>query len=1040
MEFLFRFNIVREPNRNEDEITVIDLATSTSFQNSAGAIPNGPNRRAQLHALAASYIASANFISGISSIAALAALEEASTAIDILISEGKFTRADVEAALTAPLGGDPVAFVGSSAVTSRLPALKDSILAIKMSPADHKRPLRRLAAVLRIVELIGRFNADAAFPRDHGELVRVHRQGLRVPGAVLPTRLPTPPRPKPGKVADTLKELAERYKLHDLALKELRGVRPGGYSLTPQASFEARLPSAKLRPEAVFTEELSIRQAALRATLMASVADVTRPPANTQNQINIGTSATVKGAMANFNVENLTAAEPTMLVSRGARIALGGSPDFKPVVSGLVGLRMGKEAVGKLSQETLGVIKELGLDPSEPIARTVAKITAARQAIHAQAQALIQPIGQKTFRTVGKTTVAITSSPIPQLYSLHPDVLLDYLPELLLPSLSGVPTTHADIQPAGVMDLLIVKQQLKGYQGEEVSHIANILKGERKDRIFRTRLETEVITLSEREVETSKENSLETTDRFEVRRESETALQEEVGVKGSASIKASYGPTVEFRASVEASWQRKSQEAERAASETARTVTQKATERITERVLIRETRRVTREVEETDQHTFDNTAGAGHVSGVYQWVSKIYEAQVFNYGPRTVYDIMIPEPAALLMEAFRSRRSAAIELEKPPAFEITPFQLTETNYQTYIALYGATDVKPPPEPFVTESYDFNTGGEDQNQEFTNSTRIKIPDGYQAIRATVGAVVAVWDDWSISAVIGQRSHQWRSGSSWVWSTQLDEETGAVPFAIVTDKVGDIGVAIEVICESTERAVDLWRAETHAKLVQAYRARLSDYEAKLAELQAEAPEELPSGSGARNRALMVDEVKRLAISALTLQHYDLFDAIDTGAAGLPQINFLQAAQEGAYVRFFEQAFEWENLSWVPYAYFWGRKSTWLDRIVIEDDDAEFQSFLKAGFVRVQIPIRPGFAEAVDHFRLFGEPWFGGSLPAISDDTYLPIADEIAERLGYPGEEIPVGEPWEVRVPTTLVKLRADDALPVWEKQPDGSWVEA
>ena len=1040
MESLFRFNIVREPNRNEDEITVIDLTAATTFQNSASAIPNGTNRRSQLHALAAAYIASPTFIASVSGIPVLAALEKASTAIDILIGEGKFQRAELSAALTNALGADPVAFVAASAVTSRVPALKDSILAIKMSPADHKRPLRRLAAVLRVIELIARIQSDGEFPRDHGELVRVHRQGLRVPGAVLPTRPPAPPRPKPGKITETLKNLADRYKRYEAALKELRGVRPGGYSFTPQEAFDARLPSAKVRPEAVFTQELAIRQTALRATLAASAADVTRAPEATHNQINIGTSAIVKGAMANFSLENLSGAEPSMRISRGTRIALSGSPDFKPVVAGLVGMRLGKQALGKLSQGTTAVIKELGLDPSEPIARTVSKIAATLQDIHAQAQALIQPIGQKTFRTVGKTTVAITSSPVPQLYALQPDVLLTYLPDLIFPSLSGVPTSHADIQPAGVMDLLIVKQQLKGYEGAEVSHIANVLKGERKDRIFRTRLETEVITLTEREVETSKENSLETTDRFEVRRESETALQEEVGVKGSASIKASYGPTVEFRASVEASWQRKSQESERAASETARTVTQKATERITERVLTRETRRVTREVEETDQHTFDNTAGTGHVSGVYQWVSKVYEAQVFNYGPRTVYDIMIPEPAALLMEAFRSRRSAAIELEKPPAFEITPAQLTETNYQTYIALYGATDVKPPPEPYVTESYDFNTGGEDENQEFTNSTRIKIPDGYQAIRATVGAVVAVWDDWSISAVIGQRSHQWRSGSSWVWSTALDEESGAVPFAIVTDRVGDIAVAIEVICESTERAVDLWRAETHAKLVQAYRARLSEYEAKLAELQSEAPEELPSGSDARNRALMVDEIKRLTISALTLQHYDLFDAIDTGAAGLPQINFTQAAQEGAYVRFFEQAFEWENLSWVPYSYFWGRKSNWLDRIVIEDDDAEFQAFLKAGFLRVQVPIRPGFTEAVDHFRLFGEPWFGGSLPAISDSTYLPIADELAERLGRPGTEIPVGDPWEVRVPTTLVKLRADDALPTWEKQEDGSWVEA
>ncbi|MBA4143712.1 MAG: hypothetical protein H0X43_12100 [Nitrosospira sp.] len=259
---------------------------------------------------------------------------------------------------------------------------------------------------------------------------------------------------------------------------------------------------------------------------------------------------------------------------------------------------------------------------------------------------------------------------------------------------------------------------------------------------------------------------------------------------------------------------------------------------------------------------------------------------------------------------------------------------------------------------------------------------------------------------------------------------------MPFAMVTDKVGDVAVAVEVICEATERATDLWRAETHAKLVQAYRARLSEYETKLAELEAEAPQEIVSGPSASNRALMVDEIKRLAISTLTLQHYDKFDAIDNGAGNLPQISFGESSLEGPYVRFFEQAFEWENMSWVPYAYLWGRKSTWLDKIVIEDDDTEFEAFLKAGYARVQIPVRPGFAEAVDHFRLFGEPWLGGSLPAISDDTFLPIADELAERLGRPGAEIPVGEPWEVRVPTSLVRLRSDDQLPTWQKQADGA----
>src|SRR5690606_10014899 len=112
--------------------------------------------------------------------------------------------------------------------------------------------------------------------------------------------------------------------------------------------------------------------------------------------------------------------------------------------------------------------------------------------------------------------------------------------------------------------------------------------------------------------------------------------------------------------------------------------------------------------------------------------------------------------------------TAAVELEKPPPFDIGPDQLTEDNYTGYVALYGATDVKPPPEPFVMESYDFNTGGEDKNQEFTNSTRIAIPDGYQAVRGTVGIVATVWDNWCVDVVIGQRGQRF-SGGFWIWPT-------------------------------------------------------------------------------------------------------------------------------------------------------------------------------------------------------------------------------------------------------------------------------
>lgn len=73
-------------------------------------------------------------------------------------------------------------------------------------------------------------------------------------------------------------------------------------------------------------------------------------------------------------------------------------------------------------------------------------------------------------------------------------------------------------------------------------------------------------------------------------------------------------------------------------------------------------------------------------------------------------------------------------------------------------------------------------------------------------------------------------------------------------------------------------------------------------------------------------------------------------------------------------------------------------------------------------------------------YGELWMGGPLPAITDATYLPIANEIAERAGRPVGRVAQGDPWDVKIPTSLVKLRLDDNLPIWKKDKDGVWQPA
>jgi hypothetical protein len=134
---------------------------------------------------------------------------------------------------------------------------------------------------------------------------------------------------------------------------------------------------------------------------------------------------------------------------------------------------------------------------------------------------------------------------------------------------------------------------------------------------------------------------------------------------------------------------------------------------------------------------------------------------------------------------------------------------------------------------------------------------------------------------------------------------------------------------------------------------------------------------------------------------------------------------------YVRFFEQAFEWEHIIYFFYPYFWGWKKAWDQRMLLDDVDPLFADFLRAGAARVVFPVRPGFEVAILHYLETGEIWNGGPPPDLTSPMYVSIVKEIEEATGAPGDEVPVGDPWEVHLPTTLVRLRPNDDLPIWAK---------
>ena len=83
-----------------------------------------------------------------------------------------------------------------------------------------------------------------------------------------------------------------------------------------------------------------------------------------------------------------------------------------------------------------------------------------------------------------------------------------------------------------------------------------------------------------------------------------------------------------------------------------------------------------------------------------------------------------------------------------------------------------------------------------------------------------------------------------------------------------------------------------------------------------------------------------------------------------------------------------------------------------------------------------MRPGFEVAVVDYLETGEIWKGGVPPDITGSDYVPIVKEIQQAQRARDGGMPVGDSWLVRLPTTLVKLRANDDLPKW-KQVGEDW---
>jgi len=619
------------------------------------------------------------------------------------------------------------------------------------------------------------------------------------------------------------------------------------------------------------------------------------------------------------------------------------------------------------------------------------------------------------------------------------------------------------IKPIGVGDLLVVKQHIVGYEPSEVAYIENVLKGETHSRQVRRAETTETSVTTERENVSEEERDLQSTERFELRRESE-----QVAALDGQLRSQSYGGLVEFTSTANAPASGSLQIAEKQASTYGKEVTSRAVSKITERVRTQIVRRTVNEFEEKTSHSYENGTGAGNITGIYQWIDKVYENQVYNYGKRLLYDLVVPEPGAFLLQAFARAQSEGRELVKPPLWTLSPSMISEGTYTSLVNKYQATGVEPPPALYVTASKSFK-GNPTRVTGDPEASEIPIPAGYEAFKCNIRLTSSPYSEIPpasarpcIQIVVGNNGPF--TSTFYVVPNQMSAPTSIagpllhsfdlggtdkVPVAITTWHIVSYAFNIVITCKRTTAALDKWRHRTYDQLFQAYQRQKAEYEERLANLLAALRVGAIGFSSGQKRKLERDELKKSCLELITQQFFEAYgtattmvmrtDPVTGESVPYAQPKLPQAVILGPAIRFFEQAFEWEQMMYALYAYFWARKDYWMRRVTIEDNDEAFAEFLKAGSARVVVPVRPGFERAVVHYMEANVIWDGGPLPDINSPLYVPILAEIRAAQQAAGTETPYGDAWRNRLPTQLVLLRDDDELPAWKKVGD-EWVPA
>ena len=265
--------------------------------------------------------------------------------------------------------------------------------------------------------------------------------------------------------------------------------------------------------------------------------------------------------------------------------------------------------------------------------------------------------------------------------------------------------------------------------------------------------------------------------------------------------------------------------------------------------------------------------------------------------------------------------------------------------------------------------------------------------------------------------------------------------SVPVTVSASFTGMLNLTIIYQSTRTDEAMERWKSATWAAILKGYAAKKQAYDQALPLAKAQATSETVAQTFQlredQYRSIELTELKRGCIDLITegtaVGHTSISVAVngkpttvyrEEDAALIP--GWRSPLANGTVAEYFERAFEWDQTTYEFHPYYWAGSERWAETAQAAGADPIFENFLRAGSASVAVPVRPGFERTVIFFLKTGLIWGGGYLPLFTSPDMLDVyADvELGTQLDPPEQ---IGEPWELRLPTSLVMLQEDEELP-------------